>query len=625
MSNDTIDPATITRRTALLGVGGFATMGILAARMYYLQVVKAEDYTVLSDRNRFNFNILVPERGRIKDRNGVNLAVNRQDFRVMIVPEQVDDIDQALDGIKDIVPITDSTRSRIKKEARRRARFIPVLVDSHLDWNAFAALNLRTPDLPGVIPSVGQGRAYPHKGLFTHTLGYVGTPGPKDVEADPDPLLRQPDFRIGKTGVEAAADKRLRGEAGRLKVEVNAMGRIVREWPDPKEQPKAGEDVWLTLDSELQAYAADLFEDDSGGIAVIDVMTGELRTLLSMPTFDGNLFVSGLTSADMIAMNANPKRPQFNKVIGGGYPPASTFKMTVMLAGLKEGMIDPTEKVYCTGKVRLGNRNFHCWKRRGHGPMDMRDALKQSCDVYFYEMANRLGIDPIHDMARRLGFGDRFDIGISGQTSGIVPNDAWKQARLGDGWRTGDSYNAAIGQGFVLSTPLQMAVMTARLANGRRAVTPTLIIGEDVGGFETLDIDPAHLQLVRDAMWSVCEEPGGTAYRNNGLGIPGLDMAGKTGTGQVRSISAAERMSGVMSNERLEWELRDHSVFVGYAPYNAPRFAVATLVEHGGSGAGRAAHITRKVLQRALERDGMQAQVETDRPTQGSGVSGAGI
>jgi len=400
MSEQRIDPATISRRTAILGVAGFLGAGLLAGRLYYLQVVKAEDYTVLSDRNRFNFNILIPERGQILDRNGVQLAVNKQDYRVLIIPEQVDSIDTTLDKVSEILPITDSIRKRVKRESRRRASFIPVLIDSHIDWKSFAALNIRTPDLPGVIPDVGQGRYYPYEGLFAHTLGYVGTADPDDLEKDPDRLLRQPDFRIGKTGVEASSDKILRGKSGRLKVEVNARGRVVREWPDPANKPEAGKNVWLTLDADLQRYAADLFLEDSGGVAVMDVMTGELRTLLSMPTFDGNLFVSGLTQADMQQMNGSEKRPQFNKVLGGGYPPASTFKMVVMLAALEAGIIDTKEKIYCTGKVRLGRRNFHCWKRRGHGPMDMRDSLKQSCDVYYYEIADRLGIDPIHDMAR---------------------------------------------------------------------------------------------------------------------------------------------------------------------------------------------------------------------------------
>jgi penicillin-binding protein 2 len=614
--DERIDPHTVTRRTALMAFGGVGVMGVLSARLYYLQVTKAEDYTVLSDRNRFNYNILVPERGRILDRNGEALAVNRQEYRVLLIPEQVKDIEGALDDLSEVVTISEATRTRVRKDVKRNARFIPALVEGHLDWNSFAAINLHAPELPGIIADVGQGRAYPNKGIFSHTLGYVGTAGPKDVEKDPDPLLRQPAFRIGKTGVEAAAETRLRGKSGKLKVEVNAFGRVVREWPNQADAPVAGEDVSLTLDAELQRHAAELFEEESGGSVVIDVMTGELRTLLSMPTFDGNLFVSGLTQGDMDRMNNDWKRPQFNKVLRGGYPPASTFKMVVMLAALKEGIISPKEKVYCTGRTRLGSRNFHCWRRRGHGPMDMRDGLKHSCDIYFYELANRMGIDPIHDMAAKLGFGQTFDIGVQGQIAGINPNDSWKRRRLNDGWRTGDSYNASIGQGFVLATPLQLAVMTARLANGLRAVNPHLIIGEEVVGFAPLDINPEHLQFIRDAMWSVCQEPGGTAYRPNGSGIPGVDMAGKTGTGQVRSISKAERLSGVMSNAQLEWELRDHSVFVGYAPYDAPRFAVATLVEHGGSGAGKAATISRALIQKVLERDGMQAQVNTAPQTQ---------
>ena len=616
-NEERIDPHTVTRRTAFMAVGGVGIMGILSARLYNLQVTKAEDYAVLSDQNRFNYNIIVPERGRILDRNGEALAVNRQDYRVLLIPEQVKDIDKTLDNLNSVVPISDGTRARVEKDIRRNARFIPVLIEDHLDWNSFAAINLSTPELPGVIPDVGQGRAYPNGGIFSHIIGYVGTAGPKDVAADPDPLLRQPAFRIGKTGVEAGVEERLRGKSGRLKVEVNAFGRIVRKWPNPDDAPTPGDDVSLTLDAELQRYAAELFEEESGGSVVIDVMTGELRTLLSMPTFDGNLFVSGLTQADMDALNNDWKRPQFNKTLRGGYPPASTYKMTVMLAALKEGVIDPKEKVYCTGRTQLGSRTFHCWRRKGHGPVTMRDGLKKSCDVYFYELANRMGIDPIHDMAAKLGFGQTYEVGIKGQISGINPDGAWKERRLGDGWRTGDSYNASIGQGFVLATPLQLAVMTARIANGRRAVEPQLIIGGEAKGFAQLDVEPAHLQFVRDAMWSVCQEPGGTAYRPNGSGIPGVDMAGKTGTGQVRSISKAERLSGVMSNAQLEWELRDHSVFVGYAPYSAPRFAVATLVEHGGSGAGKAAKISRALIQRVLERDGMQAQLNpTNSQTQ---------
>jgi len=589
------DEGVVTRRTAMLGAGGVGIFGILATRLYYLQVVKAEDYRVLSDENRFNFNITIPSRGRILDRYGENLAVNSQDYRVVMIPERVKDIDATLERVSEILPLQDKTLKRIKKDIRDHASFVPILIEDHLDWKTFSALNLHTPDLPGIIPQVGEGRSYPDSGIFAHTLGYVGRADPKDIEKDKDSLLRQPTFRIGKTGVEAAADKTLRGAAGKLKVEVNAVGRIVREWPDSNDLAIDGKDVWLTIDAELQRYGAELFEEDSGGLAVIDVNTGELRTLLSMPTFDGNLFVSGLTQADMDELNNDEKRPQYNKVLSGGYPPASTFKMTVMLAGLESGLIDPNDKVFCTQKLRLGNRTFHCWKRGGHGAMDMRDALKNSCDIYFYEISQKIGMKKIAAMGRKLGFGQAHDIGISGVKSGIMPDPAWKQARLGN---------------FVLTTPLQLAVMAGRIANGSKALTPNLLIGQDLPEMADLDIDPAHIAFVQDAMWSVCEEPGGTAYRDNGVGIKGLDMAGKTGTGQVRGISASERRTRLRKNKELPWKLRDHSIFTGYAPYNAPRFAVGCVVEHGGSGAKRAASIVRSILQRALERDGMGPKTE---------------
>ena len=604
------DEGIITRRTAILGAGGLGVFGVLASRLYYLQVVKAEDYRVLSDDNRFNFNITIPSRGRILDRFGENLAVNSQDYRVVMVPEQVKDVDATLKRVSEVLPLNDKTIKRIKKDIREHAGFVPILIDDHLDWKTFSALNLNIPDLPGVIPEVGEGRFYPNEGIFAHTLGYVGRANPRDVQKDDDPMLRQPTFRIGKTGVEAAADKILRGAAGKLKVEVNALGRVVREWPEPKDKAVDGKDIWLTIDAELQRYAAELFEEDSGGIAVIDVMTGELRTLLSMPTFDGNMFVSGLTQQDMNRLNNDEKRPQYNKVLSGGYPPASTFKMAVMLAGLESELINVEGKTVCTQKIRVGNRNFHCWKRGGHGLVDMRDALKQSCDIYFYELGQIIGMDRIAQMGRKLGFGTAFDIGISGVKSGIMPDPAWKQAKLGNGWRTGDTLNASIGQGFVLATPLQLAVMAGRLANGRKALVPNLLIGQTLPEMEDLGINPEHIAIVQDAMWSVCEEPGGTAYRDNGVGIKGFDMAGKTGTGQVRGISTSERLSRLRRNEELPWKLRDHSIFVGYAPYKNPRFAVGCIVEHGGSGSKRAASIVRSVLNKALERDGIKPVTE---------------
>ena len=619
------DKGTITRRTAMLGAGGLGVFGVLGARLYQLQVIEAENYQMLSDNNRFNYNMLLPERGEIRDRHGRPLARNRQNFRLVMIPERTPDMDKTLDRVGRILPLSDRKRKRILQDVKQNPKFVPILIDDNLDWATFSALNMRLHALPGVVSEAGQGRAYPENGVFSHILGYVGRAGDRDIARDDDPLLRQPTFRIGKTGVEASQESTLRGESGRLKVEVNARGRIVREWPDPETRAVPGRDVWLTLDAELQEFAAKQFAtedegDDSGGIVVIDVLTGELRTLLSMPSFDANLFVSGLTQRDMDALNSDPKRPQYNKAIAGGYPPASTFKMAVMLAALESKLIAPDDEIFCLGKLRLGNRTFHCWKRQGHGKMNMRDALKHSCDTYFYDISQKVGIDKIADVARRLGLGETYPIGVGGGISGIVPDAQWKQARLGTGWRMGDTLNASIGQGFVLATPLQLGVMAARLANMREAVTPRLVIGEEIEPFAPLDFDPKHLAYVRDAMWAVTSEERGTAYRpypfGRDDGLKSVQMAGKTGTGQVRGISASERATGVRKNEKLPWKLRDHSIFVGFAPYDKPRFAVGTIVEHGGSGSKRAADITRAVLGEALRRDGLgQAQLGTPLET----------
>lgn len=609
---DAKSEAQITRRTAILATGGVGLFAVLAGRFYQLQIEQSENYLALSEENRFNFQTLLPSRGIVRDRFGEPLAANTPDYRIDLVAEQIEDLDLTLSQLSTIIDLSERELNRIRRDVARRPDFVPVTIKDHVDWDQFAALNMRVHALPGIIPKAGEGRVYPDDGVFSHVTGYVGKANDRDISRDDDPLLLQPAFRMGKTGVEQATDRQLRGQAGRLKVEVNARGRVVREWPEASDAARPGRDVHLTLDASLQRFAAEQYADDSGGIAVMDVMTGELRTLLSMPTFDANLFVSGLTQADMDALNNDEKRPQYNKVISGGYPPASTYKMAVMLAALESGLVDPRRRIFCGGKVRLGNRLFHCWRREGHGPMNMRDSLKQSCDTYYYEISQIIGVDAIADMSRRLGLGQTHGIGVAGEKRHIVPDPAWKRDRLGAGWRMGDTLNASIGQGFVLASPLQLTIMAARLANGRSAVSPSLYAGVDLDQAVGLGIDPEHVAFVQDAMWSVCEEPGGTAYRDNGLAIAGLDMAGKTGTAQVRGISRAERAAGVIKNRDLPWKYRDHSIFVGYAPYDRPRFAVGCVVEHAGSGAGRAAEITRAVLSEALRRDGLGPRTERE-------------
>jgi len=597
---------TLTRRTLMLSGLGVGIFGALSARLYQLQVLKAQDYSALSEDNRFNFNIIVPSRGRIVDRSGDPLALNRQDYRVELIAERISDMNLTLDKIGEVIDLSDASRERIVKDVKKHAKFVPVLIEDHLSWEDFAALNIRAPELPGVVPRVGEGRSYPHEGVFCHILGQVGKAEQSDLDKDKDALLRQPTFRIGKSGVEKGADLRLRGKSGRLKVEVNAVGRIVREWPEEKNRAQSGDDVWLTLDAPLQKFAAEQFKDDSGGIAVIDVMTGELRTLLSMPFYNGNDLVSGISEQKYKELSSHPKKPFNNKAVKGNYPPASTFKMCVMLAALETGLVTPEEKVICTGHVTVGRKRFHCWHRRGgHGPVNLLQSLQYSCDVFYYEMAHRIGIDDVQSAAMRLGLGQSYDLGILAQSRGLIPSREWKQTNRGDGWRLGDSLNAFIGQGYVLATPLQLAVMTSRIANAGKAVTPHLIIGDEAPNFADLDVNPEHMEFIQQAMYNVCMVPGGTAYRHNPLGPSGVDMAGKTGTGQVTGISASERASGIVRNKDKEWRFRDHSIFVGYAPFDKPRFAVGTIVEHGGGGSGRAADITRQVLRRALERDGL--------------------
>ena len=603
----------LSRRTALLAGGAGLVFSVLGGRLYHLQVTQAEEYASLSEENRFNYRITVPPRGKIRDRHGEVIADSQLDYSVVLIPESAGDVEAALDKIGEVIELSEPTRKRVLNTARRQPGFVPILVSDHLDWSDFSALNLRLPELNGVQPEVTLGRAYPDDGVFSHIIGYVGRPGPKDIEANPDPLLRQPSFWMGKTGIEASQDERLRGKAGRLKVEVNSAGRLVREWPEPDSKPTAGRDTYLTIDAGLQRYAAEQFGEEAGGLALIDVETGELRTLLSMPTFDANKFVSGLTQADMDALNGDERRPQYNKAVAGGYPPASTFKMVMMMAALESRLVNPNRTVFCGGSTRLGRRTFHCWKRGGHGWCDMKRGLQQSCDVYFYDTVQRMGpgfgMEWVERVGRELGLGQAYDIGVGGQSEGILPTPQWKQSRRGQPWTMGDSLNASIGQGFVLANPLHLAVMTARIANGRKKVMPRLVIEDQFEPFEDLDLEPRNVAYVQDAMYSVTAVPGGTAYRADHFGLgPEIQMAGKTGTGQVKGISLADRRAGLYKNNKLPWKYRDHALFVGYAPYENPRYACAAIVEHGGSGSRVGAPLVRLVLGEALRRDGYGEQ-----------------
>lgn len=592
--------------------GGQALLSsLLAGRMFYLQVVEADQYQMLADENRINMRLLPPPRGQILDRFGETIASNRLDYRVVMVKEQARDLEQILDRLSAIIPISDSQRARILREAARKPAFVPVTVFENLSWEEFAKINVRSPDLPGVQPDSGQTRDYPHGSVFSHVVGYVGAVTEEDLTGDP--LLQLPGFKIGRAGVERKRDIPLRGRPGNSRVEVNAVGRVVRELA--REDGVAGQSQILAIDTEVQKTAMQRLGGESGAVVVMDIHRGDVLALASAPGFDPNEFNVGLTQDRWNTLSKDPYHPLINKAIAGQYPPGSTFKPIVALAALSAGTANPEDRVYCRGKMRLGNAEFHCWKKEGHGSLDMVGAMAHSCDIYFYEMARRTGVDRIAEMSLRFGLGKETGLELSGESKGVVPTAAWKRATTGVSWQGGETLILGIGQGFLLTTPLQLAVMTARLANGGYGVAPHLLLtaGEGSGAvrktnvegelpWESLGVEPKDLDVVLRGMNAVSNQPWGTAFRAR-ITEKGYSIAGKTGTAQVRRISKAERDKGVIKNEDKPWIERDHALFIGYGPVDAPRYAVSVLVEHGGGGSAKAAPIARDVLLTTLKRD----------------------
>lgn len=595
--------AQFNRRTFMAGAGGAAAFAGIGTQLYNLQILQEDEYRVLSDNNQFSFRIQLPTRGRILDRFGETLAENRDSYRIYLIREQAGDPVLALDRLSQFMHIGEARRERVLRDLARTPRFQPVTIAEGVDWETFSKVNLHLPELPGVMPDVGEVRTYPMPAAFAHVAGYVQS-APPEIAGD-DPLLRHPAFRVGRSGVEIARDAELRGAAGSLKVEVNAFGRVIRELPDQSRPAEPGRDVTLTIDSEVQRFATERLGTQSASVVGLDVHTGEIVVMASTPSFDPNLFVLGIPTREFSDLNENPLRPLFNKATNGLYAPASTIKGVISLAALRHGVMRPGERVTCRGSVQLGNRRFHCWRREGHGPVNMHDAIKVSCDTYFYEVASRLGIERIRETALELGFGQLFEVGIPmlSQAGGLFPSPQWKRARTGQGWSMGDTYNVGIGQGAVLASPLQLAVMTARMATGR-AVEPTLYPRGGPVQFPRLDFDDAHIEAVHNAHVGVIHEPGGTSYWSlGGLGVEGVRMAGKTGTSQVYSISTEERARGVRSQDDLPWRLRNHGLFICYAPAEAPRYAVALVVEHGGGGARSAAQPARDILRELILKD----------------------
>ena len=606
MNRDNDKGKVLIRRSLIMALIKFLLLMVIIARLYYLQVYQADRYKTLADENRISTRLLVPPRGIIFDRNGVTIASNQQNFQALIVAEQARNVQETLDAFKKIMPLSEAEEERIKKDLKRNRSFVPIKIRDNLSWEEVSRIQLNAPDLPGIVIDEGLTRYYPFGAGMAHILGYVSSVSDKDVKDDP--LLEVPGFKIGKSGIEKYLEKALRGESGNLKLEVNAYGRIMKEIERVDGIP--GKDVQLTIDSRLQQKAFELFGEESGAAVLLDVHTGEILAFVSAPSFDPNMMTQGLSTEDWNALLHNERNPLTDKAISGQYSPGSTFKMIVALAALEAGVIKPETRTYCAGKMFLGNHAFHCWKKEGHGHLNVVEALQHSCDIFFYETAQKLGIEKIADMARRFGLGSKINIGLENEKAGLIPDKEWKLRRFGEPWQQGESLISGIGQGYILTTPLQLATMTARLVNGGYEIKPTFLKVSDgeKSKIKKIDVSPANLELIKEGMYAVVNKPGGTAWRSQ-FDYHGQRMGGKTGTTQVRRITMKERREGIKKESELPWRLRNHALFVGYAPHDNPKYAVAVLVEHGGGGSSVAAPLAGKILREAIMLDPTREEV----------------
>ena len=637
-----------SRRAVLLGGIQLGILGLVVNHLYKIQVRDAKKYSLLSDSNRFNFSLIPSSRGSIYDREGRILATNTGTFDVEVIPERLKDIQKTLYDLSNLIPLNENEIKSVLNESKKQKSFIPIIIKSNIDRQTISKIAINIPHLPGINIQKNERRIFPQGSLAVHITGYVGRVS-KSEQKENSPELFLPGFRIGKSGIELQYDKEMRGISGEKRVEVNSLGKVIRSSIE-KETVK-GKDFNLSLDVELQtkalrrlqagndhlvnvnsveaqsvlnknkSFAWQLRDDrnyinknkegsfvlpESGSVVVMDVETGEVIVSASAPTYDPNKFDPGISASDWQMLSNHPRNPLINKAISGQYPPGSTFKMMVALAALEAGVITSKTKSFCSGHIEVGDMKFHCWKKLGHGSVNVIDAIAQSCDVFFYEIALKTGINKIAKISREFGLGLPTGLNLPGEKGGLIPDRDWKLREKQKVWRPGETIIAGIGQGYVLVTPMQLALMTARIANGGKKIIPTLIKhdGKISNNFLNTVISKDNLNIIKKAMESVTLDEFGTG-RTFRLGKKGVEMAGKTGTVQVRRISTTERESeeGIIKNEDRIWEWRDHALYVGYAPMEKPKYAISVIVEHGGSGSSKAGPIARDIMEATLQDD----------------------
>lgn len=589
-----------SRRAWLLGAAQGGVGALLAGRMAWLAVAENQHFTELSESNRVNMTLVPPRRGWIVDRHGVPIANNRTSFRVDIIPDRLEDEPRVLAALGRILGLSAEEIERINVDLKNAAGFQPVQIADKLDWERFAAVNVRLPELPGVQPSQTFARNYPAGAAVAHLTGYVGAATAEQYKATKDPLFVVPGFKMGKDGLEKTLEPVLRGTPGAKRVEVTARGKLIQTLASRPGVP--GHNQRLTIDAGLQEYAARRLGTNSGSVVVLDCTTGEILALVSMPAYDPNSFSDGISRLEWQMLSDDDHVPLMNKATQGLYPPGSTVKPMNGLALLHAG-VSASDRIFCSGALRVGTGIFHCHKKSGHGALDLKNAIMQSCDIYFYEMIRRLGYDNVAPIAREVGLGQKFELPFASQRYGTVPDSGWKKRKYKADWTVADSLNASIGQGYVLANPLQLAVMASRIASGR-LLQPTMLAERVRHDAPSLSFPAAHLQTVREAMWGVVNG-GGTGGAAKML-TPGFALAGKTGTAQVRRITMAERGSGVLKNGSLPFKLRDHALFQGFAPADNPRYAIGVVLEHNG-------HTVRNLDTPMIARDIMTYLVDRDR------------
>ena len=579
----------LNRRTFFLYIFKISLFSLVGWRLYDIQILDSKKYKTLSDNNQIDLEIIFPLRGEILDRNNKIIASNLKVFDLYLIPEKTKSINQTLNSLSKFITITFSKRRKILDLSKKVKKFEKIKIYENLDWKTLEKIETNKYNLPGIYVVQDYVRIYPYHENFSHLLGYISKPNQKDLSL---PFISQmPNLDIGKEGLEKAFNPELVGAKGQREIEVNSSGRIIREIS--RIDSKKGKTVTISIDGRIQEYALNLLKSyRAGSIVVMDINNGEILCMTSLPAYDPNKIIKKPNIEYWNTLLNNKLSPLTFRSIQGLYAPGSTFKMIVAIAALKYGIIDTGTKNFCEGKIEFGDRYYHCWKTNGHGSMNIYDAIKQSCDVFFYEISNKLGIDRIAKVARDFGLGQIFDISLKNQKEGIIPSKKWKKNHLNESWYAGETLIAGIGQGFVLTNPLQLAVMTSIIASDGKDIKPT-IIKDKKQTFRTNKKYINEINIVKKAMFKVVNERKGTAFNSR---LDKIKFAGKTGTSQVKRISLIERESEDFRKKEQEWKNRDHALFVGYMPYDEPKYSISVIIEHGGSGASTAAPIAKQIF-----------------------------